>query len=155
MKFLNLNRFSARLFTHMDLETSEQAILIEFVYSAAMRMQNVCALFLLLPGVMSGCQVYEDPAAIQIYSNSFNDADALDSLLPISRGNNFSIVRDPVHPANHALKIGVVAGDHYGGSAHVKLEEFLANEPTRVYVRYRLWLDTSWATREQRKVARI
>lgn len=81
-----------------------------------------------------------------IYANDFSSADDLSAFDAVHRGDNASIVVDPQDASNTALRIDVDRGEFYGGSLQVVLKEHTGAEPTRLYFRYRLWIDPSWTT---------
>lgn len=109
-----------------------------------LRLRRVGFLSMLLAGAITGCQQNGDPASLHVFSTGFGDAGVLESLGPVTRPENLTIVPDPDDPTNRALRIGVVANDHYGGSFHVRFNDHFGAEPNRAYFRYRLRLDSSW-----------
>jgi hypothetical protein len=102
--------------------------------------------------LLGGCQATNDADPLRIFSTSFDDVIALESLSSVRRVENLTIVPDPVDPANHALRIAVAEGDHYGASFHIPLAAHMGSEPTRISMRYRLWLDSSWAATSSGKL---
>lgn len=85
------------------------------------------------------------PPVPAIFSTGFEDAAALAAVGPISHRANYAIVSDPDDPTNHALRVEVDEGEHYGGSFAIKSADHMEREPTRLYFRYRIRFDASWA----------
>jgi len=81
-----------------------------------------------------------------VFSTDFSNPDAITAFDATHRADQLSIAQDPEDPANTALRVDVDLGDHYGGSLEVLLRNHLDEEPTRLYFRYRLWIDPSWTT---------
>lgn len=94
------------------------------------------------PNLQPGSQ---SPAVPAIFSSGFDNDAALTAIGPITRRANHAIVPDPDDPANHALRVAVDEGEHYGGSFTIDLADHMENEPTRLYFRYRIRFDASWA----------
>ena len=82
-----------------------------------------------------------------IYANDFSTPDALSAFDAAHRSDNASVVVDPDDASNTVLRIDVDGGDFYGTSQQVLLKEHMDAEPTRLYFRYRLWIDPSWTTK--------
>jgi len=114
--------------------------------------RSALLILMLIPPAVGGWRLAATVQPACVFESAFDDAGAIESIRPIARAENFSIASDPEDPANRALKIGVRRGDYYGGSFDIRLEEHMGREPIRVYFRYRLWLDRSWAPRHSGKL---
>ena len=111
--------------------------------------------FLFLPVIAlmaAGCDAPKAATTPLVFTTAFDEASAMDSLRPIAREEHFTVAPDPDDPTNHALKIELLEGDHYGGSFDIDLDEHMGREPIRVYLRYKLRLDRSWAPRHSGKL---
>ncbi len=113
------------------------------------------SVFLFVPLIslgVGGCHAPTAGPTQPVFTTAFDESGAMESFRPIAREGNFTIAPDPEDPTNHALKIEVREGDHYGGSFDIRLEDHMGHEPIRVYFRYRLRLDRSWAPRHSGKL---
>lgn len=90
--------------------------------------------------------IYAAILASPIFTADFSSPDPIAKFDRTNHADNASITQDPADVSNPVLRINVNKDDFYGGAYSIHLAEHLEEEPTKVYFRYRLWIDESWTT---------
>jgi hypothetical protein len=81
-----------------------------------------------------------------IFTADFSSEDPIARFDRTNHAAKASIVQDPSDDSNDVLRINVNKDDFYGGAYSIHLAKHLDEEPTKLYFRYRLWIDESWTT---------
>ncbi len=79
-----------------------------------------------------------------LFEAAFEGPASLKPIEPIAHPKNFEAVPDPDDDSNNTLRVTIPEGQHYGGSFSVPTADVLDEEPTRIFMRYRLRFDSTW-----------